>query len=342
MDAQTWRAEQRRLREALRLAGEQRRVNGSEGPLRVTADVDTPDLLGAPIVSRGGAGGVALVAVKTLLRRLLAPIALEPQASFNRQVAERLAGLTASLDALLQALESASARPAAPLARFDYQAFEDEFHGSPQQISERQERHLAYFEERDRVLDIGCGRGEFLALLASRGVTATGVDMDPEMVASCRARGLTVHCADAVAYVEEQPNETMGGVFMGHLVEHLTSEELVALFDVLGRKCAPGAPLVVETIDPESLLVLKRSLWLDPTHVRLVHREALQFLAHSAGFSVRAVEHTEPVDAEQQLPQLELPGVDAAAVAAYNDAVGRANAHIFGSVGYVIVAERAT
>ncbi len=345
MDTQDWRDEQRRLREAVRV---RRQTAAPDTPLPTSLEISRevphpPDLLAAPIVSERGASGRLIVATKKLLRRLLAPVALEPQTRFNQAVVAALAEQRDMLGALVS-LETRNDRgaPDAANGEIDYLGFEERFRGSKDAIEGRQAEYLDYFFEQGEVLDIGCGRGEFLALLHERGISARGVDVDEDMVARCREQGLVAECTDAIDFLESQSDDQFGGVFISQVVEHLSTEYLAALLDAIARKTSPGAVLIIETLNPESLPVLMRWYWLDPTHVRLVHPETLQYFIEQAGFAVKTVQFRRDVPDEEQLPTLELASVSANELSNYNEAIARINARLFGSLDYFVVGQSGT
>jgi O-antigen chain-terminating methyltransferase len=303
-------------------------------------DLRPPDLISAPIVSERGALAGIIVEVKKLLRRLLAPFVLEPQARFNEAVVAALAEQREQLETIAELLEAQREHPPEQLAtEIDYLGFEDRFRGSKDAIESRQTEYLDYFHDRGEIVDIGCGRGEFLALLRERGTNARGVDLNADMVARCREQGLVADCAEAVEFLDLQPDGTFGGVFMSQVVEHLPTEHLVALLDAIRRKTSKGAVLIIETINPESLPVLMRWFWLDPTHVRLVHPETLQYFMEQAGFTVKTVQFRRPVPNEAQFPTLELANVPPDELTTYNDAVARINAQLFGPLDYFVVGQ---
>jgi len=99
------------------------------------------------------------------------------------------------------------------------------------------------------VLDIGCGRGEFLALLQEHGVTARGIDVNESMVEVCQSKGLDATRADALAYLRQQPPGSLGGLMAAQVVEHLDPAYLAALLDAAFDALRPGAPIVLETIN---------------------------------------------------------------------------------------------
>jgi SAM-dependent methyltransferase len=340
MDAQRWRDEQRRVRDAFRT----RRQDGGQRGFQDCGEVPTltlspPDLVSAPIVSQRGASGRAIIEVKRLLRRLLGPIALEPQTQFNRAVATALAEQRELIAKLLAASQS-GADSAAAHGEIDYLGFAERFRGSKEAVESRQAEYLPYLSDRGEVLDIGCGRGELLAMLQGRDTAARGVDIDEDMVAQCREQGLLAECEDAIEYLERQPDGSFGAVFMSQLVEQLSTEYLVALLDVISRKTSKGAVVIIETINPESLPVLMRWYWLDPTHKRLVHPETLQYFMQQAGLRVKTVQFRNDVPRRDQFPTLELDGgVPPAQLASFNEAIEDFNTRVFGSLDYFVVGE---
>ena len=107
------------------------------------------------------------------------------------------------------------------LDSYKYVGFEDQFRGSRDAIRARLESYLPFFAGAADVLDIGCGRGEFLELLAGAGIKARGIDLNHEMAELCRSRGLDVTEADAVGYLSMLPDASLGGIFAAQVVEHL-------------------------------------------------------------------------------------------------------------------------
>jgi SAM-dependent methyltransferase len=343
MDTQFWRDEQRKLRDAVRT---RRSTNGNDSvsdphPALRPLSLHPPNLLATPIVSRTGVAGRAIFVVKRLLRRLLAPFVLEPQTQFNQAVVAALAEQREVLGTLAAFVDSRdSAAPELAGGRqIDYLAFEERFRGTSETIESRQAEYLDYFFDRGEVLDIGCGRGEFLALLNERRIPARGVDLDEDMIARCREQGLVADCADAIDFLEAQPDGHFGGVFASQVVEHLSTDYLVALLDAIARKTTSQAVLILETLNPESLPVLTRWFWLDPTHVRLVHPETLQYFIEQAGFAVKSVQFRREIPDEERVPSLVLPGVPATELAGYNEAVERLNDRLFGSLDYFVVGQ---
>jgi SAM-dependent methyltransferase len=188
-----------------------------------------------------------------------------------------------------------AAQPAAA-ALPDYFAFESRMRGTVEAIRERQRRYVEDFRGAAPVLDIGCGRGELLQLLREAGVDARGIDADADMVAYARGDGLDVEQADLVAYLERLDDGSLGGIFMGQVVEHLPPGVLVRSLELAARKLRSGGVLVAETINPLSPLAL-RHYFADLTHAQPLVPETLQLLARQSGFAETEVRYlNEPAE----------------------------------------------
>ena len=148
---------------------------------------------------------------------------------------------------------SSSAEPIE--TELDYFWFEERFRGKEADIKERQRIYVDYFRGRQNVLDLGCGRGEFLELMRESGTSARGVEINTDMVLLCREKGLEVAQEDLFSYLESIPEESLDGMFCAQVIEHLTTAQQVRLISFARRKLAPGSPLVIETINPECLFV---------------------------------------------------------------------------------------
>lgn len=282
---------------------------------------------------------------------------LEQQArALHDALMRRLDLLTSDMSARLDRLErrtldrAAVGPPAVPesppradLPAVDYVRFEQRFRGPSEQVRAAQRDYLPYFAGAAEVLDIGCGRGEFMEMLREAGVTAVGVDLDADMVAACRAKGLEVVHGDALAWLRARPAGSLGGAFSAQVIEHLTPAQLVELVALLGRTLRPGAPVVFETINPMSLVAASSHFLLDLSHTRLVHPEALRFLLECAGFGDIQVLLRSPAPPDIQLEKLPWPG-DAGLLDEWaqtmNRNVDRLNGFLYGHQDYAVVARR--
>lgn len=164
-----------------------------------------------------------------------------------------------------------------------YVLFEDAFRGPAERVTGLQRAYLELVAEHQPVLDIGCGRGEFLTLLRSEGIDCRGVEKDAGMVARCHDQGLDVTLADGNEYLDELPDEELGAVFCAQVIEHLTAEELGRLLNLAFRKLHPGGLFIAETVNPHSIPAMK-TFWVDLTHRQPVFPEVALVECAIAGF----------------------------------------------------------
>ena len=186
-----------------------------------------------------------------------------------------------------------------------YRAFEDQHRGPRELIKSRLSAYLSFIEPLKSIhvdvnaVDLGCGRGEWLELLLEVGVQAYGVDLDQGMLSACRELGLSVKTSDAVIHLKTLANDSQSVVSAFHLVEHISFEQLQALVFQAHRVLKPGGLLIMETPNPENIVVATRNFYLDPTHQRPIPPELLSFVAHFYGFSrVKLVRLQESKDLE--------------------------------------------
>jgi O-antigen chain-terminating methyltransferase len=171
-----------------------------------------------------------------------------------------------------------------------YLAFEDAFRGPRDEIKRRLEVYLPHVKaakagsKTKPVLDLGCGRGEWLELLRDRKLVARGVDLNASMVEVCTAGKLKVTHADAIEFLKAQRAKTFGAVTSFHLIEHLPFETLVELVRECWRVLRPGGLLIYETPNPENIRVGAHYFYRDYTHQRPLPPDSTQFLVQHIGF----------------------------------------------------------
>ncbi len=225
----------------------------------------------------------------------------------------------------------------------NYFVFEEAFRGSRETIKERQAAFVRYFEGSKNVLDIGCGRGEFLELLREGGIGGRGIDSNEDMVAYCRSKGLDVEKADAIAYLEGLEDKSLDGVFLDQVVEHLRPDYMVKMLGLCYRKLKYGHYIVVETVNPLSLISLG-NFYADLTHVRPVHPETLRFLLGSVGFREGEMMFLSPLSDEERLRKMEVRSemdewyVPLAQI--HNKNIEKINNMIYGAQEYAIIAKK--
>jgi 2-polyprenyl-3-methyl-5-hydroxy-6-metoxy-1,4-benzoquinol methylase len=193
------------------------------------------------------------------------------------------------------------------ISDYRYLAFEDQFRGSAESVQARVRDYVPIFHGRSGVVDVGCGRGELLAALKAADIDARGVDTNAQMVAVAREQGLDVSHHDALGYLRSADDESIGGVIATQVVEHLEPAYLVQLLDTAAQKMRPGAPIVLETINPACWLAFFSSYIRDVTHVRPVHPETLQYLLRASGFERVELRYSAPVPDHIRMQTVDLP-----------------------------------
>lgn len=223
---------------------------------------------------------------------------------------------------------------------FDYLHFENKFRGSIEEIKNRQRVYLPYFENKENVLDIGCGRGEFVELLIENNVSVKGIDLNREMVEYCQDRGLPVEYDDAINYLISLGDNELGGVFLGQVIEHLTFNQIIELVELAYSKLKAGSYLIMETPNPLSLAIFYRTFYVDPTHVKPVHPLTIQYLVESVGFKKAELIYSSRVEPNWWLPKLDVIDNSIKNVNEFNEGVNRVNDLLYGNLDYAILAKK--
>jgi len=164
-----------------------------------------------------------------------------------------------------------------------YPSFEDSFRGPEAFIKDRLRVYVDMVRDKQPVVDIGCGRGEFLDLLAESGLRGVGVDDNPGMVERCRRRGREVELTDAADYLAGRADGSIGCIFSAHLIEHLPFESLLAILRLSRSKLSRNGLFIAETVNPHSIAAMK-SFWVDPTHQKPIFPEVAVTLCRLTAF----------------------------------------------------------
>ena len=231
-----------------------------------------------------------------------------------------------------------------------YVGFEDRYRGSTEDIRNRLTGYLEDFVGSSDVLDIGCGRGEFLELLRDRGIAARGIDNNHEMVEVCKERDLICDETDALSFLLSQPDASIGGLFSAQVVEHLEPSYLLPLLDTAYLKLRPGAKIILETINAASWSAFFHSYIRDITHVRPLHPETLEYLVSASGFQNVQIRYLSPYPDDFKLQQIPLPshvsdaasspGMAFGVAETLNENVEKLNHLMFADQDYAVIAER--
>jgi len=181
-----------------------------------------------------------------------------------------------------------------------YVAFEDRFRGSREEIIGRLIVYLPLIQkakvgtQSSPILDVGCGRGEWLELLRQAGYTAHGLDMNRVMIEQCRVRGLEVAEGDVISYLQSLPDASLGAVTGFHIIEHLPFSVLIKLLNETLRVLKPGGLAIFETPNPQNMLVGSNNFYMDPTHLNPLPNLLTKFLFENTGFQPVEVMNLHP------------------------------------------------
>jgi SAM-dependent methyltransferase len=221
-----------------------------------------------------------------------------------------------------------------------YVGFEDAFRGSQEDIQRQLRDYVPIFAGASDVLDIGCGRGEFLALLRERSITARGIDLNDAMVAVCREKGFEATKADALSYLRGVPPGSLGGLFAAQVVEHLEPAYLTRLLEAAFEALRPGAPIVLETINPACWFAFFESYIRDITHVRPLHPDTLKFLLIASGFQQIEISYRAPYPEHEKLQPLPVSAALGDSVDTLNANVEKINRLLFTHLDYAAIGRR--
>jgi O-antigen chain-terminating methyltransferase len=173
----------------------------------------------------------------------------------------------------------------------DHLRFTDRFRGSEEYVKENQRRYIDHFSGCEVILDLGCGRGEFLDVLREAGKLARGVDSNAEMVALCRSKGLYAEQGDLFDYLGELDEACIDGIFSAQVVEHLPGHRIPEMLSLAAAALRPGGRIVIETPNPDCLAIFASHYFLDPTHQRPLPHALLAFYLEESGFGQITVEY---------------------------------------------------
>ncbi len=211
------------------------------------------------------------------------------------------------------------------MTAFDYARFAERFRGSEEFVKTGQRFYLPYFNSCRDVLDLGCGRGEFLELMREVSVPARGVDLSLESVRLCLSRGLLAEQADVFAYLASLSDDSLDGIFCTQVVEHLPAARLPEFVRLAAQKLSRGGVFVIETPNPECLAIFATHFYLDPTHRRPVPHALLAFYMEESGIG--------QIEVHRRSPAIETVPALASLPSDFRDA-------FFGGLDYAIVGRK--
>lgn len=214
-----------------------------------------------------------------------------------------------------------------------YKAFEDANRGTLAEIRAKQEQYLPFLASLKagiaarHAVDIGCGRGEWLQLLAEQHFDAVGVDMNATMVAYCREQQLVAVQQDALQYLKQQADDSLALISGFHIIEHLPFAVLYGIVEQAARVLAKGGMVIFETPNPENVLVGSHTFYHDFSHRNPVTPSAISFLFRYHGFSDIHIERLNPYPEDAKVP-------------GHDPLTERVNGHFCGPQDFAIIARK--
>ena len=213
-----------------------------------------------------------------------------------------------------------------------YASFDEQFRGTREEIKERMKVYLPLIRQHGigsaemPILDVGCGRGEWLELLKEQQLRGVGVDSNRVLVGQCAERGLDVVEEDLISYVKGLKDASFGAVTGFHIVEHLPIETLVQFLNETVRVLKPGGAVIFETPNPQNVLVGSCNFYFDPTHRNPLPNQVMRFLLESRGFV--------------RVEVLKLNPSDETPVEGDSELARRFNQYFYGPMDYAVIGYR--
>ena len=224
------------------------------------------------------------------------------------------------------AAPSASPTPLpAQSLQIDELKFADKFRGPREHVKESQRFYVGYFQGRKEVVDLGCGRGEFLELMREAGVSARGIDSSDACIAICRGHGLEAERGDMFEYLAGLADASLDGVFSSQVIEHLPPARVTELIALAARKLSRDGLIALETPNPECLAIFATHFYLDPTHTHPIPPALLAFYLEEAGFG--------RIEVHRRSPAIE-------SIASVRALPGDFREAFFGGLDYAVLARR--
>lgn len=210
-----------------------------------------------------------------------------------------------------------------------YFSLEDVLRGTPEQIKEAVKVYLPILQGagiQSDILDVGCGRGEWLEVLRDAGFQARGIDTNRVVLQRCRDLSLDVVESEALMYLRSLPDGKLNVITAFHFAEHLPLETLVRFLDEAARTLKPGGLIILETPNPENLLVGSCNFYLDPTHNNPIPMQTMKLLVEARGFRCEEV--------------LKLHAISSPRIEVKDQLTSHFNHYLYGPMNYAVVARK--
>lgn len=144
------------------------------------------------------------------------------------------------------------------------------------------------------VLDIGCGQGELVRLLLADGYNASGVDVSPEQVALAHKAGVTAVVLGDFIHALDARRRELDAVVATDLLEHLTKDEVLRVFDAVRGALRSGGVFIART--PNAISPFSGRLqYGDFTHESVFTPRSVVQIASATGYGSVDVRPCPPV-----------------------------------------------
>ncbi len=196
----------------------------------------------------------------------------------------RLANKTSKLDNKISSLNDEISRLYDEILKLQAGYLQELLRANELATRERLIPYVAFFRGTSPVLDIGCGRGDFLVLLKENGIASYGVDSDRTAVEAGRRKSVRVIKENLLEHLRQLPDRSLGGVFSARVIEFLPAHEQMELIALCSLKIKPGGILVIETTNPDSGRGYGIISYLDPSHLLAIPPELMKSALESNCF----------------------------------------------------------
>lgn len=179
---------------------------------------------------------------------------------------------------------------------FSYKDFEDVFRGCETDIKSRLKKYLKFVIPKEKVVDLGCGRGEFLELLKEKRIESVGIDSNKDMINTCKKKNLNVYHGDIFNQLNRFKDDSLGTITAFQVIEHLNFRDIARLINICYKKLKKQGVLIFETPNPNNLSIFYNSFYKDPSHIKPISHSVLEFLFEKNGFNKHKILFSSKVD----------------------------------------------
>ncbi len=172
-----------------------------------------------------------------------------------------------------------------------YYEFENRFRGSRDQVKTTLLGYSNLLNKinnsinlKPQLLDIGCGRGEWLEICEEKGFECTGIDSNTIMNDLNSKLNHKILQGNVFDILPNLSSNKFDIITAFHFIEHVTNDSLITLFVECQRLLTSNGILLLETPSIDNLSVSSRLFYLDPTHINPINPEGLVFLLENIGY----------------------------------------------------------